>query len=165
MTQVEPATHELDAWLYYGPVDGGQSQATDYDGIDFYYASADLCINECDGFHEIEGVDVDGESADLRLNYSGSGIAPRASDPIDADTLYEFDFHFDGEGERKANFNVSPRFEMMHTPSGESLSFPFHHTPADSGVTVHVESSNIAVDRLPELACITAISTVHSTAG
>lgn len=151
MTQVEPATHEVDAWLYYGPIDAGQSQSTDYNGIDLYHAVADLCINECDGFHDVEGVDIDGEPADIRLNYSGSGIAPRPSDPIDADTLYEFDFHFDGEGERKANFNVSPRFERMHKPSGESLSFPFHHTPADSGVTVHVESSNMALDRLPEL--------------
>jgi transposase len=151
VTQVSPATHEVDAWLYYGPVDAGESQSTDYDGLDLYYAVADLLLNECDGYLEVPDVEIDGESCDLRLNYSGSGIAPRPSDPIDADTLYEFDVHVDGEGERKANFNISPRFESMYKPSGDSLTFPFDHTPADEGVSIHVECSNIALDDLSDL--------------
>ncbi|WP_324662423.1 DUF7845 domain-containing protein [Haloarcula sediminis] len=151
MSQVGPSTHEVDAWLYYGPVDAGESQSTDYDGLDLYYAVADLLLNECDGYQEVNDVEIDGESCDLRLNYSGSGIAPRPSDPIDADTLYEFDVHVDGDGERKANFNISPRFESMHKPSGEGLTFPFHHTLADEGVTIHIECSNIALDDLSNL--------------
>jgi len=151
VTQVAPHTHESDINLYYGPVDAGQSQSTDYDGLDFYNAVADLLINECDGYVEAPEIHIKGESCDLRLNYSGSGIAPRPSDPIDSETLYEFDLHVDGEGERKANFNISPRFQNMYKPDGESLTFPFDHTPADEGVTVHVNSSNIALDDLPRL--------------
>ena len=151
MTQVAPHTHEVQTNLYYGPVDAGQSQSTDYDGMDFYHAVADLTINECDGYLEAPGVDIEGENCDLRLNYSGSGIAPRPADPIDAETLYEFDVHIDGEGERKANFNISPRFQQMHKPNGDPLTFPFDHTPADEGVTVAVNSSNIPLDDLPDL--------------
>jgi len=151
MSQVEPQTHEADVWLHYGPFDAGQSHSTDYDGLDFYWAVVDLLINECDGSLEVPEVDIEGETCNLRLNYSGSGIAPRPTDPIDAATVYEFDVHIDGEGERKCNFNISPRFQNMHKPSGESLTFPFDHTPADEGVTVHAEPSNIALDDLPGL--------------
>lgn len=88
MTQAAPVTHEVDAWLYYGPVHAGQSRSTDYDGLDLYHAMADPCLNECDGYHEVTDVDIDGESRDLRLNYSRSGITSRPSAPIDADSLY-----------------------------------------------------------------------------
>ncbi|WP_050037932.1 MULTISPECIES: helix-turn-helix domain-containing protein [unclassified Haloarcula] len=151
MTHVEPHIHEADAWLYYGPVAAGNSKADDYDGLDPYWALANLLINECDGYAEVSEVVIDGEVCDLRLNYSASGIAPRPTDPVDSDTLYEFDIHVDGEGERKCNFNVSPRFPEMRKPDGEVLTFPFHHSSAESGVSVHAQPSNIDLDELPSL--------------
>ncbi|GGK64507.1 winged helix-turn-helix domain-containing protein [Haloarcula sebkhae] len=151
MSQVAPHIHEADAWLYYGPVESGNSDASDYDGLDPYWALADLLINECDGYTEVSEIVIDGEVCDLRLNYSTSGIAPRPRDPVDSDTLYEFDIHVDGEGERKCNFNVSPRFPGMRKPDGEKLTFPFHHSAADEGVSVHAQPSNIDLDELPGL--------------
>lgn len=151
MTHVDPQIHEADAWLYYGPVESRNSDATDYDGLDPYWALADLIINECDGYHEVSGVNIDGERCDLRLNYSPSGIAPRPTDPVDSDRLYEFDIHVDAAGERKCHFNVSPRFAAMRDPDGDKLTFPFHHSAAESGVSIHAQSSNIDLDYLPDL--------------
>ena len=71
MTQVAPHTHEAQANLYYGPVEAGQSQSTDYDGMDFYHAVADLTINECDGYLEAPL-----PTELLRLRYRPAAVGP-----------------------------------------------------------------------------------------
>lgn len=151
MTQVSPQTHETEGHLFYGPVNAGQSEATDYDGLDLYHALVGTLINDGNGYIEVPDATIDGESFEIQLTYSDSGIAPRPSDSIAADVLKELDLHLDGHGERKVNFNNSPRFPGMQTPDGDSISTPFDHTDADEGVDIHFQASNIEIDELPSL--------------
>lgn len=145
MSQVEPHTHEASAYLNYAP-DGD-----DYDGLDPYFAIASLAIEAFDGYTELEDVAIDGEAWDIRLNYSESGIAPRPTDDVDGETLYEFDITMRGPGEAKASFNLSPRYPSMRGPDGDSLSLPWQHVAADEGICVYVQASNVALDRFPGL--------------
>jgi len=146
MTQVDPQTHEASAYLNYAAGDG-----EDYDGLQPYFALSDLCINEFDGYHELEGVEIDGDVWDVRLNYSKSGIRPRPSDPVGGDVFYEFDVHLIGPGQAKVSFNLSPRYEEMHGPDGDSISLPWQHVDPDEGICVYAQGSNIEIDRYPGL--------------
>ncbi|PSQ06662.1 hypothetical protein BRC92_00390 [Halobacteriales archaeon QS_4_69_31] len=151
MTQVEPATHEADATLYYAPVETHPNALVDYSGLDPYWYLADLLISHVDGgYHELE-TEIDGEHATIRLTYSRSGIRPAREHDVASDRLYEFDVNVQLDGQRKVNYNVSPRFEDMRDSDGEEISTPWDHTDPEEGLAVRVQSSNVALDELPEL--------------
>ncbi|WP_226023230.1 winged helix-turn-helix domain-containing protein [Halomicrobium salinisoli] len=150
MTQVAPATHEVEAFLYYAPVETDDSDLVDYDGLDPYWALSDLLINHFDGYHELETT-VDGEPVTIRFTYSKSGFTPRPSDNVGGDRLYEFEINVSGEGERKCDYNISPRYPNMLNSDGEPTTTAFDHTEPDEGVSVHCQPSNLDVDEIPAL--------------
>lgn len=139
MTQPDLATHELKFSAWY-TADGP------HDGLAPYWALSDLLINHADGFVET-AAEIDGEAWDIRLNYSRSGIAPRESDDVARDTLYEFDLTATGYSQRKVHVNFSPRFPGMAQPSGEPIKTPWmHFDDVDAGVDAQVQGSNLDVD-------------------
>ncbi|WP_255168477.1 DNA-binding protein [Natrononativus amylolyticus] len=100
--------------------------------------------------------DVDGEPWVFEVRYSKSGIAPRLSDGIDAERLYEWDIVGRGRGQKKASYNISPRFAgMRHYETGDPLRLPWENQVGEvDGVDVEYHLSNIEPDRglklLPE---------------
>lgn len=144
MSQIKPATHEAKGHLYYYPVFGEQ-----YDGLAPYWALSDLVFNHFDGHGQVT-FDIDGEGHTADLAYSGSGIAPRPSDDVTADSLSEIELHVEGHSQRKCHFNISPRFEQMqHYEDGEDLTFPFHHLDADAGLTIQFQAGNYDLHEIP----------------
>lgn len=151
MTQVEPATHEADVTLYYAPVDAHPNALLDYSGLDPYWAVSTLLLSDVSGgYHEID-VQLDGEAATIRLTYSKSGFRPAPDHDVDADRLYEFDVNVQLEGERKVNYNLSPRFDGQRKTDGELASLPWEYYEPEAGVAVRAQSSNIQLDALPRL--------------
>ena len=148
MSHVAPAFHEAELWLYYAPVD---DQLHDYDGLDPYWALSNLLINEFDGYQELTDVEINGERWDIRMNYSKSGFTPRPEDDVAGDRLYEFDINARGRGERKVDYNISPRYPDMQNSEGEPTTTAFDHTEPDEGVSVHCQPSNMALDEVAEL--------------
>lgn len=145
MSQIQPSTHEAKGHLYYHPRPGDR-----WDGLDPYWALSALLIDECDGYHEV-ATEIDGEPVTCSLAYSQSGFAPRPQDDV-AERLLEFEVHVEGVGERKAHYNISPRFpEMRHYESGDEISLAFDHLDADEGMTVQFQTSNVHVDTIPGL--------------
>lgn len=136
MTQPILQTHEAKLHLYYP-------------SLDVYWALADLLINQADGYLETS-VEIDGETWDVRLNYSDSGIAPRPSDSIDRETVYEFDLTAHGYGQRKLSTNFSPRWDGLATPDGDHIDTVWDHMDHE-GVDGHVQASNLDVGELPHL--------------
>lgn len=149
MTQVAPVTHEAECWLYYGPSDEGNSEAIDYDGLDPYWALSDLIISEFDGYRELE-TEINGEAVTIRFTYSKSGFTPRPSDDIGSDRLYELEINIQGRGERKVDYNLSPRHPNMRNSDREQTTTAFDHTEPDEGLSVHCQPSNMRLDELPE---------------
>jgi len=126
--------HEVDAFLWF-----------DQHGLSPYWALGSLCVDAFDGFHETT-VEIDGEPWAVRLNYSPSGIAPREHDAVGGDVLYEYDVHCEGPNRQKASFNVSPRFDGMHGPDGDTLSIPWC---GGEGTDVHTQGSNLPYEAYP----------------
>ncbi|NLV10664.1 winged helix-turn-helix transcriptional regulator [Halomicrobium mukohataei] len=149
MTQVAPRNHEAECWLYYGPVDQGDSESVDYDGLDPYWALSDLLINEFDGYRELE-TKIDGESVTIRFTYSKSGFTPRPTDAVAGDRLYELEINIQGSNERKCDYNLSPRHPNMRNSEGEPTTTAFDHTDPDEGLSVHCQPSNMRLDEVPE---------------
>jgi predicted transcriptional regulator len=133
MTHVETAPHECEGNLIF----------TEH-GLSPYWIIGKLLTSGFDGhFGEIE-TDIDGETWRLSLSYQKSGIAPRPSDDVGGDRLYEYRISASGEGERKANYLIQPRFEdMRHYETGESISTPFDHINEEGGVNVRFSGSNL----------------------
>lgn len=150
MTQVAPANHEADVHLYYAPTDSHPNALVDYDGLDPYWTVATFLVDVADGYHEID-IEIDGEPATVRLTYSKSGIRPHREHDVDADRLYEFDVNVRLDGQRKVNYNLSPRFQDMRTTDGDPISTPWDHTDQESGVSVRCQSSNVELDDLSTL--------------
>lgn len=149
--QVAPATHEAVAWLYYAPVETDGSEVIDYDGLDPYWSLSSLFVGEFDGYRELQDVEINGEQWDIRATYSPSGFQPRPEDDVGGDRLYEFEINAKGRGQRKVNYNVSPRFEGMRKSDGETTSTAFDHTDPDEGLSIHCQSSNVRLDEIPSL--------------
>lgn len=143
MSQPDLQTHEAKFFLYY------TAEHAD-DGSALYWALGDLLLNHADGYVET-GAAIDGEDWDIRLNYSPSGIAPRASDSVSSDTVYEYDLTAEGYGERKVSVNFSPRWPNIENADGEVQSFAWDHLDPAEGVEAHVQGSNIALDDYPGL--------------
>lgn len=151
MSQIAPVNHEAKCHLYYAPVDHGPDALVDYDGLDPYWALTSMLINECDGHHELE-TEISGEQWTLELTYSKSGFAPSYDHDIDSDRLYEIGLNAQGRGQRKCDYNISPRFEdIRHHESGDSITTPFDHTEPDSGISVHAQPSNLRLDEITSL--------------
>ncbi len=113
MSQVETTPHEIEGrWKW---PDWGRGP---YDAL-----SSVMLGDPFEGYLELN-VEIDGEPWLLKVKYSQSGFAPRLSDGINAERLYEWDIVGRGRGERKASFNISPRFPDMRTgrPASRSTS-------------------------------------------
>lgn len=136
MTQPDLQTHEAKVRFFYEP-------------LSIYWALGDLLINHADGYIEV-GAEIDGETWDIRLNYSDSGIAPRPSDDISRDTVYEYDLTARGRGERKVSVNFSPRWSNLQQPDGTHIDTPWDHLDRE-GVDGYAQGSNVHMDDYPGL--------------
>jgi len=126
MNHAAPSFHEVDGFLWF-----------DQHGLSPYWAVGSLCINYFDGYGEIT-VDLDDGPWHVQLTYNpDTGIEPRPCDDVGGDRLYEYDIHCDGPGEKKAHFNISPRFDEIN------ISVPWC---GGEGVDIHVQGSNLTYD-------------------
>lgn len=150
MSQIAPITHEAECWLYYGPSEAGDSEMTDYDGLQPYWTLSNLLINEFDGHHDTD-TEINGERVTIQFNYSLSGFTPRPSDGVDGDRLYELEINVSGRGERKCDYNISPRYPNMLNSDGEPTTTAFDHTDSDEGMAIHCQPSNLALNEVPEM--------------
>ncbi|QCS44097.1 DNA-binding protein [Natrinema versiforme] len=142
MSQVETTPHEIEGrWKW---PDWGRGP---YDAL-----SSVMLGPPFEGYLEID-TEIDGEPWHLEVRYSKSGFAPRLSDGINAERLYEWDIVGRGRGERKASFNISPRFpDMRHWESGERLQLPWENQVGEvDGVDVEFHLSNLEPERGLEL--------------
>ncbi|QSX00886.1 DNA-binding protein [Haloterrigena alkaliphila] len=142
MSQVETTPHEIEGrWKW---PDWGRGP---YDAL-----SSVMLGPPVEGYLELD-VEIDGEPWHLKVSYSKSGFAPRLSDGINAERLYEWDIVGRGRGERKASFNISPRFpNMRHWETGDRLQLPWENQVGDvDGVDVEYHTSNIEPERGLEL--------------
>ncbi len=117
-----------------------------------YWAVGSLCLSSFDGYSgEIE-LKVDGEEWTVNLKYQKGGIAPRPTDDVGGDRLYEYRIGAYGDGERKANFLIQPRFpNMRHYESGEEISNPFDNADPDEAVNVSFGGSNLEPEEYRDL--------------
>ncbi|WP_226006602.1 DNA-binding protein [Natrinema salinisoli] len=142
MSQVETTPHEIEGrWKW---PDWGRGP---YDAL-----SSVMLGPPFEGYLEIT-TEIDGEPWYLEVSYSKSGFAPRLSDGINAERLYEWDIVGRGHGERKASYNIGPRFpNMRHWESGERLQLPWENQVGEvDGVDVEFHTSNIEPERGLEL--------------
>ncbi|MEY7849547.1 DNA-binding protein, partial [Natrarchaeobius sp. A-rgal3] len=142
MTQVATTPHEVEGrWKW---PDWGRGP---YDAL-----SSIMLGPPFEGYLELN-VDVDGEPWVVKVTYSKSGFAPRLSDGINAERLYEWDLVGRGPGEKKASYNISPRFQnMRHWETGEQLQLPWENQVGEvDGVDVEFHTSNIEPERALEL--------------
>lgn len=130
-------------------------------GLSPYWFVSKLLFQHYDGHGQIEFTNGS-ETWIVTLSYQKGGIAPRTADSIDADRFYEFRIKLSGNGERKANFHVRPRFaNMRHYETDDPINSPFdqdHHP--DEGVNVRFAGSNLEPDEyasvLPYTVCALA---------
>ncbi|ELY64701.1 DUF7845 domain-containing protein [Natrinema versiforme] len=142
MSQVETTPHEIEGrWKW---PDWGRGP---YDAL-----SSVMLGPPFEGYLEID-TEIDGEPWHLKVGYSKSGFAPRLSDGINAERLYEWDIVGRGRGERKASYNIGPRFpDMRHWESGERLQLPWENQVGEvDGVDVEFHMSNLEPERGLEL--------------
>ncbi|ELZ11923.1 hypothetical protein C478_12155 [Natrinema thermotolerans DSM 11552] len=142
MSQVETTPHEIEGrWKW---PDWGRGP---YDAL-----SSVMLGPPFEGYLEID-TEIDGEPWHIEVSYSKSGFAPRLSDGINAERLYEWDIVGRGRGERKASYNLSPRFpNMRHWESGERLQLPWENQVGEvDGVDVEFHTSNLEAERGLEL--------------
>ncbi|RQG87024.1 DNA-binding protein [Natrarchaeobius halalkaliphilus] len=142
MSQIATTPHEIEGrWKW---PDWGRGP---YDAL-----SSVMLGPPFEGYLEMT-VDVDGEPWLVKVSYSKSGFAPRLSDGINAERLYEWDIVGRGPGEKKASYNISPRFpNMRHWETGEPIQLPWENQVGDvDGVDVEFHTSNIEAERGLEL--------------
>lgn len=154
MSQIQPITHEAKGNLYYAPIEPG---ATDWEGLDPYWAIVQLALDvyngegyEYDDVFDLQEVTIDGEEWDIRLNHRYGGLAPRPDDPIDGDSLLEFDITIQGQGRRGGSYQIRPRFPNMRTADGDVVTTPFGHV-ADAGLSVQFQTSNMELEEIRDL--------------
>jgi len=141
VSHVATAPHECEGNLVYVR-----------NGLSPYWAVGALLLNGFDGFSGEITVEVDGEEWTVNLKYQQGGIAPRPTDDVGGDRLYEYRIGAYGEGERKANFLIQPRFEnMRHYESGDPISSPFDNHDLDEGVNVSFGGSNLEPEEYRDL--------------
>ncbi|MFC7047271.1 DNA (cytosine-5-)-methyltransferase [Halobacteriaceae archaeon GCM10025711] len=149
VSHVETAPHELEANLLY----------PDH-GLRPYWLLSHIVVNQFDGSHEFDvelPTEEGGEEWHIEVRYQKGGIAPRPTDPIDAERLYEWRINAYGRGQRKAAFLFRPRFPgMYHYETGNEISTPFIHVEEDEAVNVKIDGgSNLEpreyTDLLPQV--------------
>jgi len=133
---VAPHIHEVDAFLWFAD-----------NGLSPYWAVGNLLINEFDGHGETT-VEIGDDDWHISLAYSKSGIAPRQSDPVESEVLYDYELHLEGPHESKAHYQIRARFDDMRGPDGDQRSIPWR---GGEGIDIHTQSSNIPIDALPRL--------------
>jgi len=136
VTCVSTAPHELEGNLIYCE-----------NGLSPYWILGTVLTQGFDGHGEIEA-EIDGEQWNISLTYQQGGVAPRESDTVGGDRLYEIRIGANGHGQRKANFLIQSRFEnMRHYETNEHISTPFDHIDESEGVNVRFSGSNIEPDQ------------------
>lgn len=139
MSQIQPATHEVEADFTFAQ-----------NGLSPYWALTSL-LTTYDGHAEDVSFQVDGEPWSIEFYYQSGGIAPRPTDSVGGDTLYEPRLALEGPERRSINFHVRPRYEGMETPDGDEISTPFDHIDAGEGISVRAAGSNVMIHRYPDL--------------
>jgi len=142
VTHVATAPHECEGNLIFTA-----------NGLSPYWLASKLVFEKFEGYGEVD-IHLEGTRWTVNLKYQKGGIAPRASDPVKVDRLYEFrlGLYEQGEGQRKANYLIQPRFDgMRHYQTGEEISSPFDHMSTDEGVNVHFSGSNLEPERYYQL--------------
>lgn len=125
-------------------------------GLSPYWYVSKLLFDHFDGYSGEMEKEIAGETWTVNLKYQKGGIAPRLSDSINADRLYEFRIGMFGNGERKINYHIRPRFkDMRHYETGDPISSPFDRpNHPDEGVSIRFSGSNVEPaeyrDLLPE---------------
>ncbi len=141
MTHVATAPHECEGNLVYVR-----------NGLSPYWAVGALLLDGFDGYSGEIDVEVGGEEWTVNLKYQKGGIAPRLTDNVGGDRLYEYRIGAYGDGERKANFLIQPRFEnMRHYESGDEISNPFDNADPDEAVNVSFGGSNLEPEEYRDL--------------
>lgn len=133
MSHQTPAYHEIDAFWWF----------TDND-LSPYWALTQLSIQDLDGYAEIQR-EFGGEEWQIRFTYnSETGLAPRPSDPIDGETVYEWKIHVENVfTEAKADYVVSPRWDGLKKPNGDRAQIPWC---GGEGCQIHLQGSNLSFD-------------------
>lgn len=141
MAHVGTAAHESKVQLNYAA-----------EGLSPYWALRQV-VHQLDGGVSGVQLDVAGEQWDASLGYQQSGFAPRPSDEIE--TVHEYRFHLAGDGQRKVDFHVRPRWDDpradgtgAYTTEGKTSPIP---AELDEAVNVFVQGSNIELDAYPRL--------------
>lgn len=88
------------------------------------------------------------ERAQIDLNYHVGKIAPRLKDSRDPEKgMWELTLRWSGHGERKATFQIKPRWSpMRHVETGDRITTPFDHSGEDEGVEAFIQGSNLEPD-------------------
>jgi hypothetical protein len=136
---LEPAPHEVGAHLIYTEHD-----LTPYHALDAVVKSGDGSASATFDHGDDEFL--------ASLSYHTSGLAP-PDDPdvnFEQETVREFDLHLslpaDDVGEKKAHYNVSPRWPDLETTDGDDV-----QAPDIVGVDVETQGSNLPIDGYPDL--------------
>lgn len=143
MTHVGTAPHECSGNLIFTE-----------NGLSPYWAVTKIGVHTFDGQSDDIETEITGEKWTISLAVHRCGIAPRVNDTVGGDSLYEGELHCEGPGERKAHFNLSPRFhDMRNAKSGEPLPFSFERMNVSDpeGVNVHSQGSNLEPDEYPQI--------------
>lgn len=142
MSHVETVPHECEGNLIYCE-----------HGLSPYWALSKLCWQGFDGGTDkpIETT-IDGDPWTIEFWGHRGGIAPRPTDDVGGDQLYEYRIKTRGPGEQKASYHLTPRFtDMRHFETGERISTPFDHIPEDEGINLGFQGSNLEPARYPQL--------------
>ena len=145
MSPAASSPHEMKAWLTYP-------------GLSPYWALSSF-VNPLDGGFSDELVELPTgpngatERATLRFNYHSGQIKPRLKDSRDPEKgMWELDIHWSGRGERKASFQIKPRWKEMVLLSGKPLNTPFDHVDDhDEATAIFVQGSNLEPDEYPAI--------------
>lgn len=141
MAHIASSPHEIKANLNYTE-----------NGLSPYWAITRLLISEYDGYASDLQFNINGETRTVELAYQSGGIAPRPQDDVGGDTLYEPKINVRGNGERKADFHIRPRYVGMETPDGERISTPFDRdSMPNEGFNVFLQGSNLEPEEYTRL--------------
>ncbi|MFC7211225.1 hypothetical protein ACFQL3_12155 [Natronoarchaeum sp. GCM10025321] len=141
MTHVATSPHELEGNLNFFE-----------NGLSPYWAISKLLFHGFDGYSGEMVREIAGEEWTINLKYQKSGIAPRPQDDVE-ERLYEFRIGAYGDGERKANFHVRPRFAgMEHYEDGDEITSPCDSDDLPNEATnVKLSGSNLEPETYPVL--------------
>jgi hypothetical protein len=145
VSHIRTQPHEVEGHLKFAP-----GTRDTYEGLAPYWFLTHLVINEFDGYSRKLETTIDGEHWTVEMNYWQTGIAPLEEHQTRGDRLYGYGVKGSGPGEKKAAFQIEPRFDgMEHYEDGDELSIPW--APDSDGVDADVHAANVEPERLPQL--------------